>query len=94
MLEEKLRKLENECKLKEGERVNLELELTEVKESLKKAMSGGVTLGLAIEPKNETSRPQVWPLHGQVSLESKLFYLVYLSSTKTIINIGTNLFFL
>ncbi|XP_077333967.1 actin filament-associated protein 1 isoform X1 [Lithobates pipiens] len=58
LLEEKLRKLENECKLKEGERVNLELELTEVKESLKKAMSGGVTLGLAIEPKNETSRPQ------------------------------------
>ncbi|XP_040191312.1 actin filament-associated protein 1 isoform X2 [Rana temporaria] len=58
LLEEKMRKLENECKLKEGERVNLELELTEVKESLKKAMSGGVTLGLAIEPKNETSRPQ------------------------------------
>ncbi|XP_018410471.1 PREDICTED: actin filament-associated protein 1 [Nanorana parkeri] len=58
LLEEKLRKLEDECKLKEGERVNLELELTEVKESLKKAMNGGITLGLAIEPKNETSRPQ------------------------------------
>ncbi|XP_072262596.1 actin filament-associated protein 1 isoform X5 [Pyxicephalus adspersus] len=58
MLEEKLKKLEEECKLKEGERVNLELELTEVKESLKKAMSGGITLGLTIEPKSETSRPQ------------------------------------
>ncbi|XP_071982237.1 actin filament-associated protein 1 isoform X2 [Engystomops pustulosus] len=58
MLEDKLKKLEEECKLKEGERVNLELELSEVKENLKKAMSGGITLGLAIEPKNGTSRPQ------------------------------------
>ncbi|KAM9331367.1 actin filament-associated protein 1 isoform 2-T2 [Gastrophryne carolinensis] len=58
LLEEKLKKLEDECKLKEGERVNLELELTEVKENLKKAMNGGITLGLTIEPKSETSRPQ------------------------------------
>ncbi|XP_053560141.1 actin filament-associated protein 1 isoform X1 [Bombina bombina] len=58
LLEEKLKKLEDECKLKEGERVNLELELTEVKESLKKAMSGGITLGLAIEPKTTSSRAQ------------------------------------
>ncbi|XP_040275081.1 actin filament-associated protein 1 isoform X2 [Bufo bufo] len=56
MLEDKFKKLEDECKLKETERVNLELELTEVKENLKKAMAGGITLGLAIEPK--TSRPQ------------------------------------
>ncbi|XP_073503990.1 actin filament-associated protein 1 isoform X4 [Phyllobates terribilis] len=58
MLEDKLKKLEEECKVKETERVNLELELTEVKENLKKAMAGGITLGLAIEPKNGTSRPQ------------------------------------
>ncbi|KAM3938655.1 actin filament-associated protein 1 isoform 3-T3 [Leptodactylus fuscus] len=58
MLEDKLKKLEEECKVKEGERVSLELELTEVKENLKKAMAGGITLGLAIEPKNGTSRPQ------------------------------------
>ncbi|KAM4049768.1 actin filament-associated protein 1 isoform 3-T3 [Anomaloglossus baeobatrachus] len=58
MLEDKFKKLEEECKLKETDRVNLELELTEVKESLKKAMAGGITLGLAIEPKNGTSRPQ------------------------------------
>ncbi|TTA26183.1 Actin filament-associated protein 1 [Bagarius yarrelli] len=49
---------EDECKLKEEERVNLELELTEVKESLKKALSGGVTLGLTIEPKTSSSSPQ------------------------------------
>ncbi|XP_053314225.1 actin filament-associated protein 1 isoform X2 [Spea bombifrons] len=58
LLEDKLKKLEEECKLKEGERVSLELELTEVKESLKKAMAGGITLGLTIEPKTGTSRPQ------------------------------------
>lgn len=59
ILEEKLRTLEEECKQKEAERVNLELELTEVKESLRKALAGGVTLGLAIEPRSGTSSPQV-----------------------------------
>jgi actin filament associated protein 1 len=58
-LEDKLRKLEEECKQREAERVSLELELTDVKESLKKALAGGVTLGLAIEPKSGTSSPQV-----------------------------------
>lgn len=59
VLEEKLKRLEEECKQKETERVNLELELTEVKESLKKALAGGITLGLAIEPRSGTSSPQV-----------------------------------
>lgn len=59
ILEEKLRALEEECKQKETERVNLELELTEVKESLRKALAGGITLGLAIEPRSGTSSPQV-----------------------------------
>ncbi|XP_069488113.1 actin filament-associated protein 1 isoform X4 [Ambystoma mexicanum] len=58
ILEDKLKKLEEECKQKENERVSLELEMTEVKESLKKALAGGITLGLAIEPKSETSNPQ------------------------------------
>lgn len=59
VLEEKLKKLEEECKQKEAERVELELELTELKESLRKALAGGVTLGLAIEPRSGTSSPQV-----------------------------------
>ncbi|XP_063757135.1 LOW QUALITY PROTEIN: actin filament-associated protein 1 [Eleginops maclovinus] len=50
-LTERLKKVEEDCKKREEERVTLELELTEVKESLKKALSGGVTLGLTIEPK-------------------------------------------
>lgn len=66
-LEDKLRKLEEECKQREAERVSLELELTDVKESLKKALAGGVTLGLAIEPKSGTSSPQVSVLLPEVS---------------------------
>ena len=66
-LVERLKKVEDECKLKEDERVSLELEMTEVKESLKKALNGGVTLGLTIEPKSGTSSPQVRP-------RSRLFY--------------------
>uniref|UniRef100_A0A8D0DXE1 Actin filament-associated protein 1 n=1 Tax=Salvator merianae TaxID=96440 RepID=A0A8D0DXE1_SALMN len=58
ILEDKLKKLEEECKLKESERVSLELELTEVKENLKKALAGGITLGLAIEPKSGNSAVQ------------------------------------
>ncbi|XP_053272745.1 actin filament-associated protein 1 isoform X1 [Pleuronectes platessa] len=54
-LSERLKKVEEQCRQKEEERVNLELELTEVKESLKKALSGGVTLGLTIEPKTGSS---------------------------------------
>uniref|UniRef100_A0A7N8YNJ6 Actin filament-associated protein 1 n=1 Tax=Mastacembelus armatus TaxID=205130 RepID=A0A7N8YNJ6_9TELE len=57
-LSERLKKVEEDCRQKEEERVNLELELTEVKESLKKALSGGVTLGLTIEPKAGSSRLQ------------------------------------
>uniref|UniRef100_A0A665U2V3 Actin filament-associated protein 1 n=1 Tax=Echeneis naucrates TaxID=173247 RepID=A0A665U2V3_ECHNA len=57
-LSERLKKVEEDCRQKEQERVNLELELTEVKESLKKALSGGVTLGLTIEPKSGCSALQ------------------------------------
>ncbi|KAL6118937.1 afap1 [Pungitius sinensis] len=52
---ERLNKVEEDCRQKEQERVNMELEMTEVKESLKKALSGGVTLGLTIEPKAGSS---------------------------------------
>ncbi|XP_058481107.1 actin filament-associated protein 1 isoform X2 [Solea solea] len=54
-LSERLKKVEDDCRKKEEERVTLELEVTEVKESLKKALSGGVTLGLTIEPKAGSS---------------------------------------
>ncbi|XP_057712362.1 actin filament-associated protein 1 isoform X2 [Corythoichthys intestinalis] len=57
-LSERLKKVEDECRQKEEERVNLELELTEVKGSLKKALSGGVTLGLTIQPKSASAPVQ------------------------------------
>ncbi|XP_077445475.1 actin filament-associated protein 1 isoform X6 [Stigmatopora argus] len=57
-LSERLKKVEDECRHKEEERVNLELELTEVKGSLKKALSGGVTLGLTIQPKSASAPVQ------------------------------------
>lgn len=63
-LSERLKKVEEDCRQKEEERVNLELELTEVKESLKKALSGGVTLGLTIQPKAGSSGLQVRTLRG------------------------------
>lgn len=44
-----LREMEEDCKQKERQRVDLELNLMEVKESLKKAESGPVTLGTAVD---------------------------------------------
>ncbi|NXU57801.1 AF1L2 protein, partial [Turnix velox] len=48
-LEQKLKEIEEECKRKESQRVDLELSLVEVKENLKKAESGPVTLGTAVD---------------------------------------------
>ncbi|XP_062859680.1 actin filament-associated protein 1 [Trichomycterus rosablanca] len=81
-LTERLKKVEEECKLKEEERVNLELELTEVKESLKKALSGGVTLGLTIEPKTSSSSPQS-PVMMRRTMDSSPFSSCDTSDTDT-----------
>ncbi|XP_069719827.1 actin filament-associated protein 1-like 2 isoform X3 [Phaenicophaeus curvirostris] len=61
-LEQRLKEIEEECKRKESRRVDLELSLVEVKENLKKAESGPVTLGTAVDtthlenaaPRNQT----------------------------------------
>ncbi|NXB07885.1 AF1L2 protein, partial [Cnemophilus loriae] len=47
-LEQRLKEIDEECKRKESQRVDLELSLVEVKENLKKAESGPVTLGTAV----------------------------------------------
>lgn len=47
--EERLRQIEEECKSKENSRVDLELKLVSVKENLKKAESGPVTLGTTVD---------------------------------------------
>ncbi|CAL8241517.1 unnamed protein product [Merluccius merluccius] len=81
-LTERLKKVEEECKQKEEERVTLELERTEVQESLKKALSGGVTLGLTIEPKAGSSTPQS-PAGVRRTLESSPFSSCDTSDTES-----------
>ncbi|XP_050984153.1 actin filament-associated protein 1-like 1 isoform X3 [Labeo rohita] len=50
VLEERVTQLEDSCRVKEGERVDLELKLTQVKENLKKSLAGG-ELGAPVESK-------------------------------------------
>ncbi|KAJ7325222.1 hypothetical protein JRQ81_018242 [Phrynocephalus forsythii] len=49
-MEQSLKEMEEECKRKEDQRVDLELSLVEVKENLRKAESGPITLGTAVDP--------------------------------------------
>ncbi|NWR86183.1 AF1L2 protein, partial [Furnarius figulus] len=59
-LEQRLKEIDEECKRKEGQRVDLELSLVEVKENLKKAESGPVTLGTAVDTTHlENAAPRV-----------------------------------
>ncbi|XP_061857300.1 actin filament-associated protein 1-like 2 isoform X3 [Colius striatus] len=59
-LEQRLKEIEEECKRKESRRVDLELSLVEVKENLKKAESGPVTLGTAVDTTHlENTAPRI-----------------------------------
>ncbi|XP_052619386.1 actin filament-associated protein 1-like 2 isoform X4 [Peromyscus californicus insignis] len=60
-LEQKLKKVEEECRIEEGRRVDLELSIMEVKDNLKKAEAGPVTLGTTVDTThldNMSPRPQ------------------------------------
>ncbi|XP_042257523.1 actin filament-associated protein 1-like [Thunnus maccoyii] len=81
-LSERLKKVEDECRQREEERVNPELELMKVKESLKKALSGGVTLGLTIKPKAGSSDLQSLVMLRQTQ-ESSPFSSCYTSDTES-----------
>lgn len=48
-LEQTLRKIEEECRMEESRRVDLELSIVEVKDNLKKAEAGPVTLGTTVD---------------------------------------------
>ncbi|XP_053168283.1 actin filament-associated protein 1-like 2 isoform X2 [Hemicordylus capensis] len=48
-MEQKLKEVEEECKRKEDQRVDLELSLMEVKENLRKAEAGPFTLGTTVD---------------------------------------------
>ncbi|KAJ7403460.1 Actin filament-associated protein 1-like 2 [Pitangus sulphuratus] len=59
-LEQRLKEIDEECKRKESQRVDLELSLVEVKENLKKAESGPVTLGTAVDTTHlENAAPRI-----------------------------------
>ncbi|XP_018426261.1 PREDICTED: actin filament-associated protein 1-like 2, partial [Nanorana parkeri] len=58
-LEEKLKSKEEECKQRENQRVDLELQIVDVKENLRKAESGPVTLGTAVDPAHLDSSQSV-----------------------------------
>ncbi|KAM9311598.1 actin filament-associated protein 1-like 1 [Gastrophryne carolinensis] len=57
-LEARLATLEEQCKDNEKSRVDLELQLSEVKENLKKSLAGGPSLGLAVTSKPENPIPK------------------------------------
>ncbi|XP_053320777.1 actin filament-associated protein 1-like 1 [Spea bombifrons] len=57
-LEAKLAGLEEQCKDNEKCRVELELQLTEVKENLKKSLAGAPSLGLSVTGKTESPAPK------------------------------------
>ncbi|XP_050003549.1 actin filament-associated protein 1-like 2 isoform X2 [Alexandromys fortis] len=48
-LEQKLKRVDEECRIKESRLVDLELNIMEVKDNLKKAEAGPVTLGTAVD---------------------------------------------
>ncbi|XP_056385588.1 actin filament-associated protein 1-like 2 isoform X2 [Hyla sarda] len=81
-LEEKLKRKEEECKVRENQRVDLELQIVEVKENLRKAELGPVTLGTAVEPAHLDSPssmkccspihiPDSSPVNSAVALKSR-----------------------
>ncbi|XP_032464152.1 actin filament-associated protein 1-like 2 isoform X10 [Phocoena sinus] len=63
-LEEKLKEIDEECRVEERRRVDLELSIVEVKDSLKKAEAGPVTLGTTVDTthlENVSPRPKAAP---------------------------------
>ncbi|XP_066476156.1 actin filament-associated protein 1-like 2 isoform X1 [Tiliqua scincoides] len=79
--EQKLKDVEEECKRKEDQRVDLELSLVEVRENLRKAESGPVTLGTAVDtthlentsPKMKAANPvtENSPVNSAMALKNR-----------------------
>lgn len=61
-LEQKLREVDEECREEERRRVDLELSIVDVKDNLKKAEAGPVTLGTTVDTIHlESTSPRVSP---------------------------------
>ncbi|XP_072413467.1 actin filament-associated protein 1-like 2 isoform X3 [Chiloscyllium punctatum] len=86
--EERLRQIEEEWKSKENNRVDLELKLVTVKENLKKAELGPVTLGTTVDashfdnlstnnkPSNLSNSPESSPVNSAAALKNRPLSIV------------------
>uniref|UniRef100_A0A2K5PP24 Actin filament-associated protein 1-like 2 n=1 Tax=Cebus imitator TaxID=2715852 RepID=A0A2K5PP24_CEBIM len=82
-LEQKLKEIDEECRVEESRRVDLELSIMEVKDNLKKAEAGPVTLGTTVDtthlenvsprPKavTPTSAPDCTPVNSATTLKNR-----------------------
>ncbi|XP_055104487.1 actin filament-associated protein 1-like 2 isoform X12 [Symphalangus syndactylus] len=78
-LEQKLKEIDEECRGEESRRVDLELSIMEVKDNLKKAEAGPVTLGTTVDtthlenPKAVTpaSAPDCTPVNSATTLKNR-----------------------
>nr|XP_036867282.1 actin filament-associated protein 1-like 2 isoform X2 [Manis javanica] len=80
-LEQKLKEMEEECRMEESRRVDLELNIMEVKDNLKKAEAGPVTLGTTVDtthlenvsprPRAATPSPDCTPVNSATALKSR-----------------------
>lgn len=78
-LSKRVSELEDACRVKEAERVDLELQLTQVEENLKKSLAGGV-LGAPVEakpPLKVTVAAENWDSHPACS---SFYRLIRMSS--------------
>ncbi|KAG8517436.1 Actin filament-associated protein 1-like 2, partial [Galemys pyrenaicus] len=80
-LEQKLKEIDEECRVEESRRVDLELTIVEVKDNLKKAEAGPVTLGTTVDathlenaaprPKAATAAPDCTPVNSATALKNR-----------------------
>ncbi|XP_046928685.1 actin filament-associated protein 1-like 2 isoform X12 [Lynx rufus] len=78
-LEQKLKEIDEECRVEESRRVDLELNIVEVKDNLKKAEAGPVTLGTTVDtthlenPKaaTPTPAPDCTPVNSATALKNR-----------------------
>ncbi|XP_021565442.1 actin filament-associated protein 1-like 2 [Carlito syrichta] len=78
-LEQKLKEIDEECRIEESKRVDLELNIVEVKDNLKKAEAGPVTLGTTVDtthlenPKAATPAPasDCTPVNSATTLKNR-----------------------
>ncbi|XP_045710143.1 actin filament-associated protein 1-like 2 isoform X5 [Phyllostomus hastatus] len=80
-LEQKLKEIDEQCRVEERRRVDLELSIVQVKDNLKKAEAGPVTLGTTVDtthlenvspqPKAAAPAPECTPVNSATALKNR-----------------------